>query len=258
MKKTVLRKTIIMVVTMLLILVTADFAGASYSYTVQNGDSLYLIAKKYGTTVLTLKSANRLTSNIIYPGQSLVVSGDVSSSYNSRYTVTGGDTLYLISKRFGISVDEIISANSLTTTIIYPGQVLNIPGISSRAAPTVSRSHSRTDLDLLARAVYAEARGETYEGQVAVAAVILNRVKHSGFPNTIPEVIYQPGAFTAVDDGQIYLAADETAYTAVQDAVNGWDPSYGALYYWNPATAQNKWVWSRTIIRQIGNHIFAK
>lgn len=122
----------------------------------------------------------------------------------------------------------------------------------------VSRSFSRSEIDLLARAVFAEARGEAYEGQVAVAAVILNRVKHPDFPNTIKGVIYQPGAFTAVDDGQINLAANQTAYNAVRDAINGWDPSKGAIYYWNPSTAQSKWVWSRPITTQIGNHVFAK
>ncbi len=258
MKKMVLRNTIIVVVTMLMIVLMAGLAGAADTYTVQKGDSLYLIAKRHGITVSALKSANGLTGDLIYPGQRLVISGSASLASGSGYTVARGDSLYLIAKRFGVSVDEIKRANGLSTNIIYPGQVLSIPGTSSRVTTTVSRSYSRSDLNLLARAVHAEARGETYEGQVAVAAVVLNRVKHPDFPNTIPGVIYQPGAFTAVDDGQINLAADETAYKAVQDALNGWDPSYGAIYYWNPATAQSKWVWSRTIIRQIGSHIFAK
>ena len=114
------------------------------------------------------------------------------------------------------------------------------------------------DVQLLARAVNGEARGEPYEGQVAVAAVILNRVNHSSFPNTIAEVIYQPGAFTAVSDGQINVPIDpnSTVYKACQDALNGWDPSYGAIYYFNPDTATSKWIWSRPLIVKIGKHRF--
>ncbi len=119
---------------------------------------------------------------------------------------------------------------------------------------------SASDVQLLARAVNGEARGEVYEGQVAVAAVILNRVKHPSFPNTISGVIYQPGAFTAVADGQINepIAANSTVYKACQDAMNGWDPTYGAIYYFNPDTATNKWIWSRPLIIQIGKHRFCK
>ena len=115
-----------------------------------------------------------------------------------------------------------------------------------------------SDTQLLARAVNGEARGEPYEGQVAVAAVILNRVKHSSFPNTISGVIYQPGAFTAVSDGQIDvpIAENSTVYKACEDAMNGWDPSGGAIYYFNPETATNKWIWSRPLIVQIGKHRF--
>ncbi|MBO5408967.1 MAG: cell wall hydrolase [Clostridia bacterium] len=117
-----------------------------------------------------------------------------------------------------------------------------------------------TNLQLIARAVNGEARGEPYEGQVAVAAVILNRVRHPSFPNTVAGVIYQPGAFTAVSDGQINVPIDpkSTIYKACTDAMNGWDPSGGAIYYFNPKTATNKWIWSRPVIKTIGNHRFAK
>ncbi len=130
-------------------------------------------------------------------------------------------------------------------------------------APTetvAQTQRSASDVQLLARAVNGEARGEVYEGQVAVAAVILNRVKHPSFPNTISGVIYQPGAFTAVDDGQINepIAENSTVYKACQDAMNGWDPTYGAIYYFNPETATNKWIWSRPLIIQIGKHRFCK
>jgi len=106
--------------------------------------------------------------------------------------------------------------------------------------------------------VHAEARGEPYIGKVAVAAVVLNRVKHPSFPNTIAGVIYQPGAFTAVTDGQINLAPDEESLRAARDALNGWDPTYGAIYYYNPAKTTSSWIWSRPVHIVIGNHRFAK
>lgn len=134
---------------------------------------------------------------------------------------------------------------------------LSMIGIYNADAQT---QHSSGDVQLLARAVNGEARGEPYEGQVAVAAVILNRVKHSSFPNSISGVIYQPGAFTAVSDGQINVPIDEnsTVYKACQDAMNGWDPTNGAIYYFNPDTATNSWIWSRPLIRQIGKHRFCR
>lgn len=117
-----------------------------------------------------------------------------------------------------------------------------------------------SDIQLLARAINGEARGESYEGQVAVGAVILNRVKHADFPNTIAGVIYQPGAFTAVSDGQINQPIDEnsTVYKAARDAMNGWDPTNGCVYYFNPNTATNSWIWSKTIVKTIGKHNFCK
>ena len=118
-------------------------------------------------------------------------------------------------------------------------------------------SVSSNDLYLLAKCVYAEARGESYVGQVAVAAVILNRVESEKFPDTIAGVIYQPYALTAVSDGQINLEPDQTAYNAARDALNGWDPTYGCLYYYNPATATSSWIWSRQTVVTIGKHVFA-
>lgn len=122
---------------------------------------------------------------------------------------------------------------------------------------TQQSSQTSSDLYVLAKCVYAEARGEPYEGQVAVAAVILNRVKSADFPNTIAGVVYQPWAFTAVNDGQINLEPDSTAYSAARDAMNGWDPTYGCLYYYNASTATSKWIFSRTTVVTIGNHVFA-
>ena len=118
-------------------------------------------------------------------------------------------------------------------------------------------SQSSNDLYLLAKCIHAEARGEPYVGQVAIGAVILNRVASSKFPNTIYGVIYQPYAFTCVNDGQINLEPNQSAYNAARDALNGWDPTYGALYYYNPNTATSSWIWSRTIVTTIGKHNFA-
>lgn len=122
----------------------------------------------------------------------------------------------------------------------------------------VPQGFSQNDIKLIANAVYGESRGESYVGQVAVAAVILNRVESPNFPNTVSGVIFEPLAFTAVADGQIWLTPNETAKKATLDAINGWDPTGNALYYFNPATATSAWIWSRPQIKQIGKHIFCK
>ena len=155
----------------------------------------------------------------------------------------GGNTVPAIKafqRDYGLSVDGIVGKATLSAL-----------GVS------VGSGQTNSDLYLLAKCVYAEARGEPYTGQVAVAAVILNRVASPDFPNTIAGVIYQPWAFTAVNDGQISLEPDQTAYNAARDALNGWDPTYGCLYYYNPTTATSKWIYSRQTVVQIGEHIFA-
>ncbi len=139
----------------------------------------------------------------------------------------------------GLTADGIVGAKT--------AQKLNI-SLSTQNA---------NDVYLLAKCVHAEARGEEYIGQVAVAAVILNRVKSPDFPNTIAGVIYQPWAFTAVNDGQINLEPNQSAYNAARDAMNGWDPTYGCLYYYNPDVATSKWIFSRQTVVTIGKHVFA-
>ena len=147
--------------------------------------------------------------------------------------------------------------NGLTVDGIAGTKTLNAMGIYNSSNSSSSSSNS-TNLNLLSRLVYGEARGEPYSGQVAVAAVVLNRVKSSSFPNTVSGVIYQSGAFDVVSDGQINMTPNETAKKAAQDAINGWDPSYGAIYYFNPSTATNKWIWSRPMTVTIGKHRFCK
>lgn len=148
--------------------------------------------------------------------------------------------------------------NGLVADGIAGKNTLAAMGIFSSGGSGGSSSTNSNDLNLLARAVYSEARGEPYTGQVAIAAVVLNRVRNSSFPNTISGVIYQSGAFTAVSDGQINLTPNDTAKKAAQDALNGWDPSYGSIYYFNPSTATNKWIWSRPHVVTIGKHRFCK
>jgi len=142
-------------------------------------------------------------------------------------------------KKHGLKADGIAGAATL--------EKLGLPGSSSGNSSTVN---------LLARAINGEARGEPYIGQVAVGAVILNRVNHPSFPGTVAGVIYQPGAFTAVSDGQIHAQMEESSIRAAKDALNGWDPSGGAIYYYNPRTATNQWIRTRPVIKTIGKHVF--
>ena len=155
------------------------------------------------------------------------------------------------------AVKSFQKKNGLTVDGIAGTQTLKAMGITSSSSSS-SSSNNSSNVNLLARVVYGEARGEPYTGQVAVAAVVLNRVKSSKFPNTISGVVYQSGAFDAVADGQINMTPDTTAKKAAQDALNGWDPSYGAIYYFNPNTATSAWIWSRPVTVVIGNHRFCK
>ena len=156
------------------------------------------------------------------------------------------------------AVKKFQQKNGLTVDGIAGNKTLAAMGITSNSSNSSSSSTNSSDINLLSHLIYGEARGEPYTGQVAVGAVILNRVKSSSFPNTIAGVIYQSGAFTAVSDGQINLSPDSTSKKAAQDAMNGWDPSYGAIYYFNPNTATNKWIWSRPMTVTIGKHRFCK
>ncbi len=156
------------------------------------------------------------------------------------------------------AVKKFQKANGLKADGIAGKATLNAMGISSSNSSSSSGGNNSNDLNLLSRVVYSEARGEPYVGQVAVAAIVLNRVAHSSFPNSVAGVVYQSGAFDAVSDGQINLTPDSTARKAAQDAINGWDPTYGCIYYFNPSTATSKWIWSRPQVLTIGKHIFCR
>ena len=160
------------------------------------------------------------------------------------YTVDG-----IYGSRTTAAVKKYQRARGLTVDGICGTQTLAALGISVPAA-----SADRNTRALLARLISAEARGEPYVGQVAVGAVVLNRVKHPSFPNTIPGVIYQSGAFSCIADGQFDQPVAESAYRAADDALNGWDPTGGAIYYFNPSTATSAWIWSRPLILTIGKH----
>lgn len=157
---------------------------------------------------------------------------------------------------FGSATESAIkyfqSKNGLTVDGMAGPKTLAALGISSSSAT----NNSSADVQLLARLISAEARGEPYSGQVAVGAVVLNRIKHPSFPNTLSGVIYQPGAFSCLNDGQFNQPVSDSAYKAARDAMNGWDPSGGAIYYFNPAKATSKWIWSRPLIVTIGKHMF--
>jgi len=157
--------------------------------------------------------------------------------------------------------------NGLTADGVVGKATYKALGMNSSYQALVSQSgaqnggvngYTSSDVYLLARTIYAEGRGEPYVGQVAIAAVVLNRVDSKKFPNTISGVIYQKGAFTCVDDGQINYSPNSTAYKAAKDALNGWDPTNGCLYYYNPATATSKWIWSLKVELTIGRHSFAR
>ncbi len=159
------------------------------------------------------------------------------------------------------AVKSFQSKNGLKADGIAGKQTLEKIGIQVKDSSQKQRGDnvsSSKDVRLMAAAIHGEGRGEPYEGQVAIGAVILNRVRHSSFPNTIAGVIYQPGAFDAVADGQINLEPGDSALKAARDALNGWDPTGGAIYYWNPATAKSKWIWSVPITKRIGKHVFGK
>lgn len=153
--------------------------------------------------------------------------------------------------------DSIINENVVPAAYAASTVSKSTEAKKSYAPSWSSTTRSSNNLDSLARLVYGEARGESFDGQVAIAAVVLNRVESDNFGNTVNEVIFEPGAFTAVSDGQYYLKPDDSAYRAAQAALDGWDPTYNAIYYWNPVTATNKWVWSRPITITIGKHVFA-
>lgn len=224
-----MKKKIIFIILLLGLVVTFDIVLMSWNSEVE-------ALSKYGSRGTEVKTIQEKLKRWGY------YSGSVDGIYGSQ-TVS--------------AVKKFQKKNGLTVDGIAGTQTLKAMGITSSSSSS-SSSNNSSNVNLLARVVYGEARGEPYTGQVAVAAVVLNRVKSSKFPNTISGVVYQSGAFDAVADGQVNMTPDATAKKAAQDALNGWDPSYGAIYYFNPNTATNKWIWSRPMTVTIGKHRFCK
>lgn len=192
---------------------------------------------KYGSTGEEVKQIQKKLKEWGY------YSGEVDGIFGSKTY----EAVKSFQKKNGLTVDGIVGTKTLEAL-----------GITTSSTSSSGNNTNNTDLNLLSKLIYAEARGESYKGMVAVAATVLNRVADSRFPNTIAGVIYQSGAYTCVADGQINLEADEQAKKAAQDAINGWDPTSGCIYYFNPDTATSGWIWSRPQVIRIGKHIFCK
>lgn len=172
--------------------------------------------------------------------------GYYSGSIDGIYGTATKKAVIKFQKKHGLKADGVAGKATLEKI-----------GLPTGSNSTVgSTGYSTSTYNLLARLISAEARGEPYEGQVAVGAVVLNRVEHPSFPNTVSGVIYQSGAFSCLDDGQFWKEVSDSSYSAARDALNGWDPSGGAIYYFNPSTATSKWIWSRPLIKVIGKHRF--
>lgn len=203
---------------------------------------LYVISS--GVAVSVLSKSGSTGSEVRQIQTKLKNWGYYTGSVDGVYGWQTESAVRSFQKKNGLTVDGIAGEKTLQAMGIYSSGSTN--------------SQSESQVYLLAKVINGEARGEPYEGQVAVGAVILNRVKHPSFPNSISGVVYQSGAFTAVDDGQINAEMYSSSMRAARDALNGWDPTGGAIYYYNPVTATNQWIRSRKIICTIGKHVFCE
>lgn len=228
-KRTTVINIVLAAVLLVAVIVVGVFVLGEISLSDESADAATV---KQGSTGQTVRTIQTKLKNWGY------YTGAVDGIYGAKTTAA----VKYFQRKNGLVADGIVGAKTAAAM-----------GISLGGGATGSNSN---DEYLLARLVYGEARGEPYTGQVAVAAVVLNRVRSSSFPNTISGVIYQSGAFTAVSDGQINLTPNATAIRAARDAMNGWDPTYGCLYYYNPNTATNAWIRSKKINLTIGEHVF--
>ncbi|POB11542.1 cell wall hydrolase [Sulfobacillus sp. hq2] len=236
----------------------------AHVYRIRWGDSLWSIAEKFHVSVATLEAANHLHSTTIYAGDTLTIP-------TQSHTVTPGDTVESIARRYQVPILKIWHANHLTSDQLTKGQVLSVPAAKPEAhlydaepvqpAATISPStvpFTHEDIRLLAHLVHAEAGNQPFLGQVAVAAVVLNRLKTPGFPKTIPEVIEEPGQFDSVSSGTFWQSPGTLAYKAVMAALNGADPTGGALFYYNPSLPYASWMNTLPVTVTIGNQVFCR
>ena len=241
-----MNQRIIRSVAAFLLVATAIAAG---SFAVRNGgkhEETFSVSGELAAETLVLRQGSR-GATVRQIQQKLKNWGYYSGSVDGIFGAQTRKAVVYFQSKNGLTADGIVGAKTLAALGI----------VVTNTAQKENSAYSSSDTNLLARLIYAEARGESYAGQVAVGAVVLNRVKSSSFPNTISGVIYQPYAFTCVQDGQINLSPNQTALSAAKDAMNGWDPSYGSLYYYNPAVATSKWIFSRKTVVTIGDHVFA-
>ena len=211
-----------------------------------------MLLPAYADTVLEVGSKG---DDVTKVQKRLIQFGYLSGTADGKYGEKTRDAVIFFQKRNGLAVDGRVgprTAAALGVTLSGSGS-----SSASAAASASSTGYVSSDHRLLAKLVHAEARGEPYKGQVAVAAVVLNRVSSASFPNTVSGVIYQSGAFSCVDNGSINNTPDSSCIRAALDALNGWDPTGGCLYYYNARTAKDKWIFSRTVQTVIGNHSFA-
>lgn len=204
---------------------------------------------RYGMETILLKWGSR--GDYVYVVQDKLKRwGYYDGNIDGVYGTATRQAVLEFQRKNGLRVDGIVGDET--------ARALGMNVSSEASAPSGGGSVRSNEVYTLAQCIHGEARGESYTGQVAVGAVIMNRVRSPLFPNTIAGVIFQPGAFTAVDDGQMFQPPGDTALKAAQDAINGWDPSDGALYYYNPAKTTSSWIWSRPVIKVIGSHYFAR
>ncbi len=258
-------KQICILLIVALVLVTACGTASAFSkYRVVPGDNLYKIGQKFGVAWGTVMAANNLTEPVIYPGQFLII----PLTDGTFYQVNKGDNLFRIAQRFSVTVEGIKAANALKDALIYPGQRLVVLKGKSRPQVTPALSSglkafvTEKDIELIAKLINAEARGENYLGQVAVGAVILNRLTSGQFPGSVSGIVFQKTngvyQFTPVRDGSINLKPNDAAVKAAKAAVTGVDPTGGALYFYNPKISSDRWIKTLPVTRVIGNHVFAK
>lgn len=249
---------IILTAVLLLMGIPATHASG-LQHLVRPGESLWMLSERYHTPIAAIRRANSLNRFTIYASEALWIpfSGKV-------HVVSRGETLSDIAGWYRTSVAQLQWTNGIYPAyLIYPGQNLaivteqNIKSGTSVGSTRVQTAREDEE-SLLARLVHSEAKGEPYQGQVAVAAVVLNRVRSPLFPGSISGVIYERGQFEPVMNGAVHQTADFNSLRAARDALDGWDPSWGALYFFNPQKTTNAFVWSRPVIRTIGKHRFTR